>query len=491
MPEVTAEQYAQRAFDLNLIDARQLESVWSHCGTHDVPAHDFLKILVRREVLTNYQVERLQRGEKTGFFYGDYKLLYLVGTGSFARVYRAAHRETGKVVAVKVLRKRHAENPLQLERFIREGRMGTKLQHPNIVPIHEVHSLRKEHFIVMAFVEGQSLREFVRLRKKVEPLEATRIMAGTLSGLVYAAEKGITHRDLKLSNVLISSDGVPHLVDFGLAGGAEAEGGTANARTVDYAGLEKLTGVSKDDSRSDIYFAGCMYYHLLTGKPPLSESRDRIQRMNISRFREVVPIRQLEPDIPTVVEAIVDKSMQLTVSERYARPIDMALDLDKAIKAMEAAAKKGDHSGSSLVLGSERSACVLLVESHATVQDVVRTTLKKHGYHVLVMADAERAWQRILSSPESVGCVIVSTGSLGRHALRVYQQLRRYPRTSKLPTVLLLGKSHEALAARLRLPTDEHRVLTMPLRVSQLVQEVQRVFAADEVPADTASPARG
>lgn len=476
MLDLTAEQFAQRAFDLNLVDARQLESVWSQLGTHNVPSAEFLKILVRREMLTNFQVERLLKGEKTGFFYGDYKVLYLVGVGSFARVYRAVHKDTGNVVAIKVLRKRWAEDLMELQRFLREGRMGIQLRHPNIVPIFEVHSVRRDHFLVMAFVEGQSLREFVKLRGKVSPLEASEIIAGVMSGLSYAANKGITHRDLKLSNVLISSSGQPQLVDFGLAGGADGDRSASSARSIDYAGLEKLSGVPKDDPRSDIYFAGCMYYHLITGKPPLTESKDKFQRMNMSRFREVKPIRELEPEIPAVVENIIEKAMQLSVSSRYARPVDMSVDLQRAMDALRTAAQHGDTAGSSLSLSTQRGSYVLLVESHQPVQDAFRNALKKYDYQVLVMEDPDRAWQRVMDSPESVGCAVVSTGSLGRGAIQLYKNLRTYPRTSEIPTVLLLGKSHESLRGRLKLPADRHRVLSMPVRVSELIRELKSVF---------------
>ena len=283
MSEFTAEQIAQRALNLDLLDLRQIESIWGECGTRDVPVEEFGKLLLKRELLTNYQLDRLLRGEKSGFHYGDYKVLYLVGTGSFARVYRAVNKRDGQVVALKVLRKRFSDDPLQKDQFLREGEMGTKLRHPNIVPIYEVHSDRRMHYLVMSFVEGQSLRDFVKIRKKLSPVEATTIFAGIVSGLAHASEKGITHRDLKLSNVLISADGRPQLVDFGLAGVDDAD--ETNPRTIDYAGLERATGTRKDDSRSDIYFAGCMYYHMLSGKAPLSETRDRVKRLSISRFK--------------------------------------------------------------------------------------------------------------------------------------------------------------------------------------------------------------
>ncbi|NUQ64027.1 MAG: protein kinase, partial [Pirellulales bacterium] len=153
MAQTTSEQIADRAFDLGLVTERQLQGVWSELGSRTVPIEDFLQMMVRREFLTNYQVERLMKGERTGFFFGNYKVLYLVGTGTFARVYRAAHKDTGQVVAVKVLRKRYSDSSSQCTQFVREGQVGCSLRHPNIVPIYEVISERRNHFLVMEFVE--------------------------------------------------------------------------------------------------------------------------------------------------------------------------------------------------------------------------------------------------------------------------------------------------------------------------------------------------
>src|SRR6187397_871494 len=100
MVELSAEQFAQRAFDLNLIDERHLHEILYEIGSRNVSGQEFQQLLVRRELLTNYQTERLLRGERFGFFYGNYKVLYLIGTGTFARVYRAAHKTTGEIVAV-------------------------------------------------------------------------------------------------------------------------------------------------------------------------------------------------------------------------------------------------------------------------------------------------------------------------------------------------------------------------------------------------------
>ncbi len=153
MGKPSAENVAQYAFDLGLLDERQLQDVWASLGTRDVRAKELVQLLLRREFLTNYQIERLVKGERSGFFFGDYKVLYLVGTGSFARVYRAVHQQTGQVVAVKVLRNRYSDSPTQYGQFVREGKVGYSLRHPNIVPIYEVVSQGKVHFLVMEFVK--------------------------------------------------------------------------------------------------------------------------------------------------------------------------------------------------------------------------------------------------------------------------------------------------------------------------------------------------
>ena len=203
--------------------------------------------------------------------------------------------------------------------------MGATLKHPNIVPIMEVHSQKSTHFLVMKFVEGRNLREFIKIRKKFEPLQAAQLVVDIVAGLSYAFARGICHRDLKMSNVIVSSTGTAMLLDFGLAGGDknlsdDAIAKMQNPRTIDYAGLERATGVRKDDVRSDIYFLGCIFYHMITGQAPLLETRDRIQRLSRSRFTDVVPILQHDPTLPKPIVSVVNRAMELNADQRYQTP---------------------------------------------------------------------------------------------------------------------------------------------------------------------------
>jgi serine/threonine protein kinase len=497
MSELSADQLAQHAFDLGLLDEVQLQQVRAELGPHNVSPDALLQFLVRREFLTNYQVERLVKGERTGFFFGDYKVLYLVGTGTFARVYRAVHRRTGQVVAVKVLRRRFSDNPEQASQFVREGELGCTLRHPNIVPIYEVYSQRFTHFFVMEFVEGRSLREFIKVRKKLDPIEATRLMIDITSGLSYAFERGLTHRDLKLSNILVSSRGQAKIVDFGLAAvdssvNDENLSDVGNARTIDYAALERATGVRKDDPRSDIYFVGCIYYHLLTGKAPLAEGRERTQRLSKTRFLEIVPIDVAEPSLPHFVGAVVNKMMMLDVERRYQTPAAALTELH-AIARRLAEEAKGDADGqrerdrlAALIPPADQQT-IMIVESNHRMQDVFREAFKKAGYRVLLTSDPDRALLRFHQEDRVAECVIFNAQELGQDALKAYNRFVAEKRTRPIPAILLLDPTQRAWK-KVAKTTPHHVVLTMPLTMKQLQGVLTKVMTPQEACNEAGAP---
>lgn len=486
----TAEQLAQRAFDMGLLTDLQLQQVWGHFGSRNVTLDDFLQFMVRKEYFTNYQVERLMKGDRHGYFFGNYKVLYLVGTGTFARVYRAVHKDTGQVVAVKVLRSRFSDNPVQFGQFVREGQLGCALRHPNIVPIFEVYSQGHTHYLVMEFVEGQSLRDFVKIRKKVEPLEATRLAIDIASGLKYAFEHGLTHRDLKMSNVMVSSRGRAKLADFGLAAMDEsvleegAEEIAPNARTIDYAALERATGVRKDDTRSDVYFLGCIYYNMLTGRPPLSETRDRMLRLSKQRFLDVVPIQKADPDLPMAVGIVVNKAMMLDVNKRYQTPAAMLTDLEVVARRLTEDAKSGGNSDAerqerdrlaAMLLKPELQRTLMIVESSTKMQDVFRDNLKKAGYRVLLTGDPERALGRLRQEANVADCAIFSAAELGESALNVFNRMNDDSRTKFIPALLILDPSQKSWRDKV-LPDERRMVLTMPITMKQLLAAVTQVI---------------
>ncbi len=476
--DLTAEKLAQRALDVNIVTERELRSVWGELGTRNVEYEQFKQLLVRRGLITNFQLERLLQNFRTGFFYGDYKVLYLVGSGTFARVYRATHRVTNELFAVKVLRKSKSEIPGEAELFRREGELGMKLKHPNIVAIHEVASEGKSHYIVMDFVEGHNLRDFAKVRGKFGPLEASRITSGMVAGLNYAFQQGITHRDLKMSNVILSSEGEAKLVDFGLAGlggNDPDEGDGANPRAIDYAGLERATNVRKDDTRSDVFFSGCIYYQLLCGKPAIAETRDRVQRLDKTRFKEIKPISSIAPNLPLPLVRVCNKAIEFDPERRYQSPGEMLADLMLTMKRLseqtsetaevpttEAAPLEGHDAN-----GEPRK--VMVVEADTKMQDLFRELFKKRGYRVLVTGDPERLFQRFYENNKTAEVLLLSTGHIGYSAVEAFNRLGTEPSTKTVPVILLLAENHNDWAEQAEV--DKHRtVLQMPVKSRQLRQ---------------------
>lgn len=486
MAKMSAEQLAQRALDLNLVTEAQLRDLWAQAGTRNVSSAAFQQLLLRRELLTNFQLERLISGQRAGFFYGDYKVLYLVGSGTFARVYRAAHRNTDQLVAVKVLRRRHSDDPEQADRFYREGQVCRGLKHPNIVPIFEVYSQAMTHFIVMEFIEGRNLREFMKVRKVMDPLGATQFILGVASGLEYAFGKGISHRDIKMSNVLVSSRGQAKLVDFGLAGADskvsdEVVDDMVNPRTIDYAGLERSTGVRKDDVRSDIFFVGCMYYHLLSGRPALAETKDRIQRLSKSRFEDIPPILEVAPAVPPAAAMVVNRAIEFNADRRYQSPAEMVADLKHAVSRLarpaststSAPGSKSQGESGGLFVQNEgigeggQPRTVMIVEADVKMQDVFRQQLKRRGYRVLVTSDPKRAVARFSEDCHVAGLVLFSTGSIGEPALLTFNQLNETPGMKQVPAILLLDERHASWESQAKL-SPQRVVMNKPIKVRQL-----------------------
>ena len=464
----TAEQIAQRAFDLGLLDERQLRDVWGSFGSHNVPIEDFLQTLVRREFMTNYQVERLMKGDRTGFFFGDYRVLYLVGSGTFARVYRAVHRRTGQIVAVKVLRNRYSENRAQAGLFVREGRVGCALRHPNIVPIYEVVSEGKNHFLVMEFIEGRNLREFVRIRKKLDPLEATQMMIGITDGLRYAFETArLIHRDLKMSNVLVSSRGEAKLVDFGLASmddtlTDDALADLPNTRTVDYAALERATGVRRDDVRSDIYFLGCIYYNMLTGRPPL----DRNPRPVAAAEQAAISRRDSGAKARSVVAAERGSCRQQGDDAGSGRPLSIARrHAGRPARRRETSGRRPPRqrrktaakavptlSAPAGVDAPSTGRAVMIVESDGHMQDIFRKCFKHAGYRVLVTADPGRAAGRFRQDAAVADCVLFCAQQIGQHRARHVQPNGRRQANRLGPGHLAVERKPTALEIEERAP---------------------------------------
>lgn len=338
MTEIDAQTFLDQASLIGLITRNQAQEARAEAADGSVDS--VARVLLRRDVLTAWQVERLKKGDLNGFDYGGCKVLFHIAEGTFARVYRGRRMEGNQSVAIKVLRHRFVADAGAVARFNQEAESGLRLIHPNIVRIYEYGERDKKYFMIMEFVEGSNLRDFLRIRGKLSPAEALPLIVGLAQGLKYSLEQGVTHRDLKATNILIASNGQAKLVDFGLATiDDERKMAAAHGqRTVDYSALERTCGSPKGDKRSDIFFLGCVFYQMLTGQLPLPEveTDDPLKKMLKRGINSIKPLSEQRhaPD-PELTE-IIEKMMKVDLRQRYNTMAEVCNDLEHYLQRQSA-----------------------------------------------------------------------------------------------------------------------------------------------------------
>jgi eukaryotic-like serine/threonine-protein kinase len=471
---MTLEELEQLLVRLRLIEPEQVEGFRSRLPPEGDCA-DLLRALESRHLLTPYQVSKLQKGESDGLVLGDLKLLYRNASGSFARVFRASSLTDGRMMGLKVLRQRWAVNPRIVRLFRREADLGKKLIHDKIVPIYDVASQGEYHYFTMEFVEGGNLRDFLNIRKKLSAVEATRCLFDMADGLDYAARMGVTHRDLKLTNVLMSTRGVAKLVDFGLAGdevmNSEA-GGDSLQRALEYATLERGTNAPPNDPRSDLYFLGGVYYELLTGVPPYPRTHSREERKQFSRYASIRPIRSVDPNIPKSVAEMVERLMKIQSDQRYQTAGAVKNDAMALIADLEGGGRSTAPAPEESRNGRPPLPTVLCIEHRMKQQDIIRDYLSKRGFRVLLFNDVRRALSRLQTDPPD--CVVLIGDSIGEEIVDVYEQIRAI-NGERFLNIAVLAERQAGLRSQLE-QTSTSRVLVQPITLRELRREIHLRF---------------
>ena len=492
MQDLTTEEVASAVVELGLIDSAKMPGVWREIGSHDAPLEQFGSVCVRRELLTGYQWERLRNGYRNGFFYGRTKVLYQAGAGSFARVYRAIAQDNEEILAVKVLRKRFSSDEIKGELFLREGRMGLMLRHPGIVRIEEVGKEGVSSFITMEFVEGQTLRELVKIRKGLDLARGLDMAAQLIDALVYAHGKGVTHRDIKASNVLISAKGQAKLVDFGLASFAESktkkDDEIGKLRTVEYAALEAAGGVRGDDVRSDVFFLGSLLYLIFSGRSPFSESRDRAVRADPKRYTDFEPLGRVAPHLPRDLVDVVNKMLSIKPKHRFQtvlevhealKPIQLRCVEDESTTTPELPEKaKQVSSTKDARPKTSNKPRIMVVEVSGKSQDSLRQFFSKQGFRVLVTENPKRALTRFETVPAPADLLLLSSQVLGHDAVSVFNALALDPYLKKVPALLITSARQSEIVAE-AVEDDLRQVVTMPFEANDLLQRVKTLTGND------------
>jgi tRNA A-37 threonylcarbamoyl transferase component Bud32 len=248
---------------------------------------------------------------------GRYEILDELGQGATAVVYRARDSQIGRVVALKTLRPDLAVPRETRERFVQEAKAAGQLAHPAIVAIHDVLEVDGAPCIVMECVEGRSLAELVAPGRPLEPARARRLIGQVCEAVAYAHARGVLHRDIKASNVLVTADGAAKLGDFGIARlpGSHLTQTGALLGTPAYMAPEVIRG-RPGDARSDVFSLGVVLYEVLTGTNPFLKE-DLAATLYEIVHADPVPAHERNPAVPPELSAVVETALAKDPARRY------------------------------------------------------------------------------------------------------------------------------------------------------------------------------
>jgi serine/threonine protein kinase len=329
---VTADEFLELTRKSGLVEPQQLQAYQQRAGAAGGPRR-LANILVRDGLLTRFQAEQLLQGRWRNFLLGGkYRVLGPLGSGGMGQVYLCEHQVMRRRVAVKVLPDRPAR-PAALERFRREARAVAQLDHPNIVGGHDIDQEDKMHFLVMEYVDGSTLHTIVNRRGPLDPLRAAHYVRQAALGLQHAHQAGLVHRDIKPSNLILDRTGTVKVLDLGLARFLHEQSddlsrvqGERVLGTLEYMAPEQALSSHGADIRADIYGLGATFYFLLAGHGPFRNNVSYAQLVSPQGERPR-PIRELRPDVPPDLAAVLERMMAWEPAERYQSPAEVAAAL--------------------------------------------------------------------------------------------------------------------------------------------------------------------
>ena len=267
--------------------------------------------------------------------FGDYELLEQIGRGGQGVVFRARQKSLNRIVALKIIGLGQWATKAHLKRFRLEAEAAARLEHPGIVPIHEVGERDGSCYFSMKFVEGGQL-DAIPKREPMPIRPAVELIAKVARTVHYAHEHGILHRDIKPGNILLDAKGEPHLTDFGLARLVESESSVTQTLDVlgtpSYMAPEQAVGNNAAvSSATDVYGIGAVLYQLLTGHPPFAGGTT-YETIKLLEDTEPRPPRLLNPKIDRDLSTICLKCLEKDPKRRYSSALALAEDLERWLK---------------------------------------------------------------------------------------------------------------------------------------------------------------
>ncbi|MCY3023632.1 MAG: serine/threonine-protein kinase, partial [Planctomycetota bacterium] len=325
--------FGEIAVERGYCTAQQIAEAREEQRRQGLPPETLGALLVQKGVLSQEEARACARATRGAAVIGGFEILDKVGQGGMGVVFRAKQISMDRIVALKILPPRLAQDPTFKKRFLHEAQLSARLSHINIINGIDCGEDRGYVFFAMEFVDGKTLKEILKEKGRLAPAEAFAVVRQVAEALVYAQDHGLVHRDVKPDNIMLTGNNVAKLCDLGLAKKTNDDAALTRdghaVGTPHYISPEQARGEKTVDTRSDIYSLGATFYHLLTGKPPF-EAPTGASVMALHITDEARNPCDLDPLLPTGYGQLISKMMAKSAADRYASARELVEDLDAA-----------------------------------------------------------------------------------------------------------------------------------------------------------------
>ncbi|QVL30650.1 serine/threonine protein kinase [Telmatocola sphagniphila] len=342
LPKMSRDVFLEHLKLSGLLDGKDFDTVIG--GLSNAPRGRVLaRELVEKGYLTRFQAELLLAGRTHGFILGQYRILEEIGRGGMGRVFKAEHQTMSRVVALKILDPKLTKTDRARLLFQREVKAAAKLNHPNIVTAFDANQIADRCYLVMEYVDGPNLSDFVKKHGPLPVTQAADFIRQAALGLQFAHDLGMVHRDIKPANLLVQKNTsksaansfTVKILDFGLARLSTSDDGTIdNSETIltnkqsvmgtpDYLAPEQARNIHSVDARSDLYSLGCTFYFLVTGQVPFvgGTAFEKLVRHTTEIPRTA---QQVNPSVPDVISEIIERLMAKDPDDRFQSGAELA-----------------------------------------------------------------------------------------------------------------------------------------------------------------------